>query len=187
MEGFSNIAFSPLLLSWLTKWCSSVWASTKQRMELAREGQLWLQRLCGSICELCCPDWRAQWNDAVNFGGSVYACKLVCTVLVRVDWGSVWGAWTSSPVMGHSFGPTVWMWQMSKEQWEVFAISSLQTVHVWVSSGTNSDFATSMFLCFRSDGRDVLPLVRGRRRAELLVECILPLRLRFSILEIFVS
>lgn len=78
---------------------------------------------------------------------------------------------------------------MSKEQWEVFAISPPQTVRVWVSSGTNSDFATSVFSCFRGDGRDVLPLVRGRRGAELRVVCILPLRLRFtsSILEIFRS
>lgn len=69
---------------------------------------------------------------------------------------------------------------MSKEQWEVFTISPPQTLHVLVSSGTNSDFGTSAISCFRGDGRDVLPLVRGRRRAELPVVCILPLRLRFT-------
>lgn len=111
MESFSNIAFSPLLLSWLTKSCSSVWASTKQRMELAQEGQLWMQRHCGSVCELCCPDWRAQWNDAVNFG----ACNLVFTVLVRLGGWSVWGVWASPQLWGVSLGPPVWRWQMSKE------------------------------------------------------------------------
>lgn len=100
MESFSNIAFSPLLLSWLTKSCSSVWASSKQRMELAQEGQLWMQRNCGSVCELCCPGWRAQWNDAVNFG----ACKLVFTVLVRLDGWSVWGVWASPQLWGVSLG-----------------------------------------------------------------------------------
>lgn len=78
---------------------------------------------------------------------------------------------------------------MSKEQWEVFAISPPQTLHVWVSSGTSSDFGTSAISCFRGDGRDVLPLVRGRRKAELPVVCVLPLSLRFtsSIFEIFKS
>lgn len=183
MESFSNIAFSPLLLSWLTKSCSSVWASTKQRMELAQEGQLWMQRHCGSVCELCCPDWRAQWNDAVNFG----ACNLVFTVLVRLGGWSVWGVWASPQLWGVSLGHLFGGDKCPRKQWELFTISPLQTVQVWVSSGTNSDFATSMFSFSRGDGRDVLPLVRGRRRAELLVVCILPLRLRFtfSILEIF--
>lgn len=58
--------------------------------------------------ELCCPDWRHRWNRAGNFGSSVYAYKLACTVLVRLDWWSVWGAWASSPVTGHFFGPPVW-------------------------------------------------------------------------------
>lgn len=183
MESFSNIAFSPLLLSWLTKSCSSVWASTKQRMELAQEGQLWMQRHCGSVCELCCPDWRAQWNDAVNFG----ACNLVFTVLVRLGGWSVWGVWASPQLWGVSLGPPVWRWQMSKEPVGAFYhLSSSDCTGVGVQC-TNSDFATSMFSFSRGDGRDVLPLVRGRRRAELLLVCILPLRLRFtsSILEMF--
>lgn len=45
----------------------------------------------------------------------------------------------------------------------------------WLVVQAEPDFATSTFSCFRGDGRDVLPLVRGRRRVELPVLCIPPL------------
>lgn len=117
-------------------------------MELAQEGQLWMQRQRGSVCELDCPDWRGQWNHAGSFGSSVYTCKLACTVLVRLDCWSVWGAWVPSPVMGHFLGPPVWRWQMSREQWGRYLPSLLLKVYMygWPVVQAEADFATSVFL-----------------------------------------
>lgn len=64
---------------------------------------------------------------------------------------------------------------MSREQWGRYLPSLPFKVYVygWLLVQVEADFATSMFSCFRGDGRDVLPLVRGRRRAELPLVCIL--------------
>lgn len=189
MEGFSNIAFSPLLLSWLTKsGTSSVWGSTRQRIELTQEG-------CGSSAVHAEAVWECLWTLLPWLKRSVL-CILV-VVSTPLSWfARYWWGWIDDlcgehehppQLQGVSLGHLLGGDKCPRNSGRCWP--SLQTVHVGVSSDTDSDFATSMFSCFRGDGRDVLSLVRGRRRAELPLVCILPLRLRFtsSILEMFKS
>lgn len=72
---------------------------------------------------------------------------------------------------------------MSREQWGRYLPSLLFKVYVYgrLVVQAEADFAASMFSCFGGDGRDVLPLVRGRRRAELPLVCILLLETEFHL------
>lgn len=143
-----------------------------------RKGQPWEKRQCVSVSEHCCPDWRDQWYHAIIFRNHVWVCMLVYTVLVRLDWCSVRGAWAPSPAMGFSLWPFPLTWAAVQRTGEVFAISPLQSVQLWVSgylvAEMEADSARTTFSCLRGYGRDVLPLVRGRRGAKLPLVCFLP-------------
>lgn len=130
-----------------------------------REEQLWMKRQCMSISEHCCSDWGGQWSHAANFGNHGCAHRLVCTVLARPHCCSVRGA--QAPSSATRCSPWTPYLEVTAVQGTVGGICCLPTsVHSQLVAEVVADSA--IFSSCLGNRRDVLPLIRGRRGAELL-------------------